>query len=75
MSDAVGHIPDSNYWHYALQLNIYKYILNKNYNMLITSLYIIVLHPDNKNYLRIEMPNLQSELIELFKYNEETKNS
>ena len=27
----LNHLDDANYWHYALQLNIYKYILEKNY--------------------------------------------
>ena len=63
---AIEHIPDTNYWHYALQLNIYKYILQSKYNKTVTDLYIIVLHPEAKNYQRIKLPDLQSEVAELF---------
>jgi hypothetical protein len=63
---AIEHIPDTNYWHYALQLNIYKYILQSKYNKTVTDLYIIVLHPEAKNYQRIKLPDLQAEVAELF---------
>ena len=63
---AIEHLPDTNYWHYALQLNIYKYILQSKYDKTVTDLYIIVLHPEAKNYQRIKLPDLQSEVAELF---------
>jgi hypothetical protein len=63
----IEHFPDTNYWHYALQLNIYKYILQTKYGKKITDLYLIVLHPDAKNYQRIKLPDIQSEVDELFK--------
>lgn len=63
----IEHFPDTNYWHYALQLNIYKYILQTKYGRTITDLYLIVLHPDAKNYQRIKLPDIQAEVDELFK--------
>ena len=63
---AIEHIPDSNYWHYALQLNIYKYILLTKYGKTVTDLFLVVLHPDAKKYNRIKLPDLQSEVNELF---------
>jgi hypothetical protein len=63
---AIEHLPDTNYWHYALQLNIYKYILQSKYNKTVTDLYLIVLHPEAQNYKRIKLPDLQSEVAELF---------
>ena len=63
---ALEHLPDTNFWHYALQLNIYKYILQTKYNKTVTDLYIVVLHPEAQNYQRIKLPNLQSEVAELF---------
>lgn len=63
----IEHIPDTNFWHYALQLNIYKYILKTKYGKTVTDLYLIVLHPDSQNYQRIKLPNLQTEVDELFK--------
>ena len=68
LSQAVCHFPDSNFWHYALQLNTYKAILEKNYNKKITDLYLVRLHPDaeEKNYELIKLPDLSVEIAELF---------
>ena len=68
-TECIEHLPDTNYWHYCLQLNIYKYILEKKYNKKVTGLYLICLHPDNKgnNFIRIKVGNLENELNELFK--------
>jgi hypothetical protein len=63
---AIDHLPDTNYWHYALQLNIYKYILQTKYDKTVTDLYLIVLHPEAQNYQRIKLPDLQAEVAELF---------
>jgi hypothetical protein len=63
---AIEHIPDSNFWHYALQLNIYKYILQSKYGKTITDLYLVVLHPEAQNYQCVKLPDLQSEVAELF---------
>jgi hypothetical protein len=63
---AIEHLPDTNFWHYALQLNTYKYILQTKYDKTITDLYLIVLHPDAQNYQRVKLPDLQTEVTELF---------
>jgi hypothetical protein len=63
---AIEHLPDTNYWHYALQLNIYKHILQSKYGKTITDLYLIVLHPEAQNYQRIKLPDLQTEVSALF---------
>jgi hypothetical protein len=63
---AIEHLPDTNFWHYALQLNIYKYILQNKYGKTVTDLYLIVLHPESSGYKRIKLPDLQSEVSELF---------
>ncbi|HEY9705834.1 MAG TPA: PD-(D/E)XK nuclease family protein [Allocoleopsis sp.] len=39
--NATKHIPDSNYWHYAIQLNLYKKILESEYNMKVSELLLI----------------------------------
>jgi ATP-dependent exoDNAse (exonuclease V) beta subunit len=64
----ICHLPDSNFWHYALQLNTYKYILETKYDKKIRDLYLVRLHPDaqEKNYELIPLPDLSNELKELF---------
>ena len=65
----IDHLPDTNFWHYALQLNVYKYILESKYGKTITDLYLVCMHPDNKykNYQRIKVPVLEDEMSELVK--------
>jgi len=68
LKQQICHLPDSNFWHYALQLNTYKYILEKKYNKKIKDLYLVRLHPDaeERNYELIMLPNLTNEVTELF---------
>ena len=45
--DPIKDIPDSNYYHYSLQLNLYRYILEQNYGLTIKKMTIVVIHPRN----------------------------
>jgi ATP-dependent exoDNAse (exonuclease V) beta subunit len=68
LSPTICHLPDANFWHYAMQLNTYKVILEEKYNKKIKDLYLVRLHPDaeEKSYELIELPDLTSEVKELF---------
>jgi hypothetical protein len=68
ITDCICHMPDSNFWHYALQLNTYKAILEQKYDKKITDLYLVRLHPDNeeKTYELIKLPDLSKDINELF---------
>ena len=65
---AISHFPDSNFWHYALQLNTYKAILEEKYGKKIKELCLVRLHPDaeEKTYELIPLPDLSREIQELF---------
>jgi hypothetical protein len=69
-TECISHIPDSNYWHYCLQLNIYKRILEDKYEKKIADMYLVCLHPDNNNksYLRIKVVDLEEEVQALFEH-------
>ena len=56
------HIPDTNFWHYTLQLNIYKAIVERNYGMEVESLNLVCLHPENINYIQYTVPLLKDEM-------------
>lgn len=60
--EPLNHLPNSNFWHYSLQLNIYKRILENNYDKKISEMYLLVLHPDNQNYIRKKVPILADEI-------------
>lgn len=58
----VDHLPDTNYWHYTLQLNVYRWVLENLYGLDIADMFLLVLHPDNKNYRRIRLNRMQDEV-------------
>lgn len=58
----LDHIPDIPFYHYALQQNLYKYILEKNYGIVIKKMYIVVLHSDFNDYLKYEIPSMSREI-------------
>ena len=62
---SICHFPDSNFWHYALQLNTYKAILEAKYNKKVKDLFLVRLHPESEEYELIEVPVLSSEMKSL----------
>ena len=64
----IDYLPNTNFWHYSLQLNTYKAILEKNYNVKVGDLYLVCLHPNNKNesYIKIKCADLSEEVAQLF---------
>ena len=71
------HIPDTNFWHYTLQLNIYKAVVERNYGMKVEALNLVCLHPENTNYIQYNVPILTDEMTilvdELIKCNKDIK--
>lgn len=62
----IENLDDSPYYHYALQLSLYKYILEKNYGITVSKLRLGIFHPSyNKPYI-LEIPYLQNEIDTLF---------
>ena len=70
ITPCISHLPDTNYWHYSLQLNVYKKILEIKYGKKVTDLYLVCLHPDSgyKTYDRIKVQILDKEIMELFEF-------
>ena len=58
----VSHLPDANYWHYTLQLNVYRWFLETFYGLRINDMYIVIFHPDNTNYKRFRLNRLDEEV-------------
>lgn len=55
-------VPDISFYHYALQQNLYKFILEKNYGITVENMYIVVLHPMFGNYQKFKIPNMAREI-------------
>lgn len=68
--DCIEGVPDTNYWHYAIQLNLYRYILEHKYNKKVDGLWLVCLHPENKNksFIRIKVPILSDDVSKLCTY-------
>lgn len=68
-TSCISHLPDTNFWHYSLQLNMYKTILERKYGKKVTDLYLVCFHPENvyKTYERISVPILENEMENLLK--------
>jgi len=67
-NELICHFPDSNFWHYALQLNTYKSIIEEKYCKTVADLYLVRLHPNSEenNYELIKLPDLKNEINDLF---------
>ena len=62
----INWMPDCNFWHYALQLNTYKAILELKYGKIVKDLYLVRLHPDSTDYELIQVPDLKHDIQKLF---------
>ena len=73
LNPLIGHLPDTNFWHYSLQLNTYKKILEEKYGKTVSQLYLVRLHPENSHetYDLIEVPILTKEITDLFEERKE----
>lgn len=66
--EPLQHLPNCNFWHYSLQLNIYKRILEKKYDKKIIDMYLLILHPDNQNYIRKKVPVMTDEIDYIWEF-------
>ena len=56
-------LPDTSYYHYCLQQNLYRYMLERNYGIRVNALNLVVLCPDYDNYHLVPVP-LMDEIID-----------
>ena len=59
-------LPNTNFWHYSLQLNTYKAILESQYGKKVTALRLVRLYPDAPTYELHECHDLQEKVAALF---------
>lgn len=63
----INHMYDNAYSHYALQQNMYKYLL-RNSGIIIETMRLVCIHPDNSTYVEEFVPDLQSEIQNMIQY-------
>jgi len=60
----LSNLDHCNYNHYSLQLNIYKRVLETRYDIKVSEMALVILHPDNDNYI-LEKINDMSDYINI----------
>ena len=60
--NGLEHIPDIYFYKYALQQNLYKYILENNYGVKVNKMYLVVLHSEYDRYFKYEVPRMDKEI-------------
>lgn len=64
----IDHVADCNFMHYSLQLNLYKYILQKNYGLKISNMVLVVCHPVQHGFRKIVCPDMQAEIMDMLDF-------
>ena len=59
--DELNDLSNNSYNKYCLQLNLYKYILEENYDKEISSMNLLVLHPKYHTFFHLKIPVLKKE--------------
>lgn len=57
----IEHLPDTNYWQYAVQLNLYRFILETKYNKTVGAMYLVCFHPTLDAFQKEEVCRLPME--------------
>lgn len=64
----VSHLSDTTYYHYALQVSMYRYILEQKYDIHVNQNRLAVFHPKNGRYHLIDIPYLREEVIAILNH-------
>ena len=64
----LDYVPDSNYWIYSLQLNLYRYILETEYAHDVSAMFLAVVHPEQSLPRLVEVPRLDAEMRALHEH-------
>jgi hypothetical protein len=51
-------LPDTIFYHYCLQQNLYRYMLEEHYGIRIKAMNLVVLHPDYPTYFVASVPKM-----------------
>lgn len=62
MKEPFDHLADVNAWHYFMQLNIYRYILQADYGLPVSAMYLGVFHPSRSQPLFVRVPLMDDEI-------------
>lgn len=58
----LSHLPNCNFYHYSLQLNLYKWILETHYDVKVEEMGLIIVHESNPTYLKYDVKDMKKEV-------------
>ena len=58
-------LPDTAYYHYCIQQNLYRYLLEKNYGIRVKAMNLVVLCPDYPTYYVAQVPKMDEVLDQI----------
>lgn len=64
--EGLKNLTNCSYYRYCIQQNMYKYILEKEYNIIISDMILAVLHDNYSNYHTIKLPEMTNETEIIF---------
>lgn len=64
--EGLNTLTNCSYYRYCIQQNMYKYILEKEYNIIISEMILAVLHENYPNYHTIKLPEMVKETRTIF---------
>jgi hypothetical protein len=64
----ISHLPDTNYWHYSLQLNVYRRILEELYGATVSEMALVILHPNNDSYQVVMLNRMDDEVTAMIEW-------
>jgi len=67
-SEITKDIEDCKFTHYVMQLNIYRLMLKKYYRIVVDEMFLVVLHPDQENYRKMDVPVWEEPTREMFRW-------
>lgn len=51
-------LPDTSFYHYCIQQNLYRYMLERHYSIRVKSMNLVVLSPDYPTYYAVPVPKM-----------------
>jgi hypothetical protein len=74
MASPLQDLEDCNYIHYSLQLNSYKKLLEKCYDVKVIAMFLCICHPDNDDYKTYEISSKYGAHVDkIFAHHEASK--
>lgn len=63
----IAHLEDCNYNHYSLQLNLYKYILEKRYGLVVVEMMLVIIHRNFSSFNLVAVKDMQREIGDMLR--------